>query len=144
MKIYSERPLADFEPWSGAVRVYDRIYNAGLLEHLESILEEEYPDGIDETELDDLFWFESDYIYGLCGLRTEDEIREDLADTRSQHQDLMSDYILETEEIEAEWTAASVEELKTMWQELYDEEYRDEIEELERTIADLERELDEA
>lgn len=141
MKIYAEKSLRDFRPWSGAVRTYERIYNAGLIDCLEEFLEEEYPDGMDETQLNDLLWFEPDYILACCGLRSEDEIRDELSDARQRLQDLTHDYLVETEEMESEDEGYSTDELCAMWQELYDDYYRDEIEDLRSTIADLEREL---
>ena len=35
-------------------------------------------DDIEETELNDLLWFEPDTVYELVGLPTESEIREDI------------------------------------------------------------------
>jgi hypothetical protein len=45
--------------WSGAL---DRVkcLSDDELNTIISILAEEYPDGIDETELNDFFWFEDD------------------------------------------------------------------------------------
>ena len=73
-EIYSELDLNTFEAWSGAVNTLDRIRREGKCEELESILEENYPEGIDETELNDLLWFESETVYEWVGLRTESEI----------------------------------------------------------------------
>lgn len=54
MRIYSKLDLNTFEAWSGAVNTLDRIRREGKCEGLESVLEENYPEGIDETELNDL------------------------------------------------------------------------------------------
>ena len=44
------------------------------LDSLESILETEiYPDGIGETELNDLFWFEDEYLCELLGIDFEND-----------------------------------------------------------------------
>jgi hypothetical protein len=142
MKIYQDISLLDFHPWSGAVRTYDRLYNAGMLQSLEAILEDEYPDGIDATELNDLLWFDSEWVLNLCGLRGEDEILSDIADARSQIDDLMSDYLEETREAEEGCESMPCSDLKSLWEEIYDENYRDEIEELEQTIFELEKELE--
>lgn len=74
MKIYSEKSLADFSFWGGAVSTAQRIWDErGLegFEQLESILEDLYPDGIDETTLNDLLWFESDTVYEWIGIDGE-------------------------------------------------------------------------
>lgn len=130
MRIYSEKSLRDFQPWSGAVRMYDRLYNAGLLDAFEAFLESEYPEGIDETELNDMLWFDQDYVCAVCGLRSESEIIGELSDARAELQDLRDEY------------ADSLEDADDP-AELYDSEYRDEIEELEKRISELESELDE-
>ena len=73
MKIYRELDLTRFEPWSGAVDTYNTIYNADKLEELECLLEELYPEGIDETQLNDLLWFDSKWLYETLGISEEDE-----------------------------------------------------------------------
>ena len=143
MKIYTEKSLGEFQPWAGALHTYERICNAGLLDDLEAHLEAEYPDGIDETCLNDLFWFDSDYILSCCGLRSESEIQDELSDARSQLQDLLADYSSEAEDMASECDMADDEELRLARQKLYDQYYRSEIEDLESTISDLERELKE-
>ena len=141
MRIYSEKSLADFEPWSGAVSTYERINNAGMLDALESFLEDEYPDGIDETDLNDLFWFDSEYVLNCCGLRSEDEIRSEIEDATDRIRELNADYLAEAEEMDLE-SGLYGEDLQKSWEELYDENYRDEIEELEIEIQSLRRELE--
>lgn len=72
MKIITETSLENFGFWSGAKYTAERITEAGKWDELEEILEEMYPDGIDETNLNDFLWFDSDYIYELLGME-EDE-----------------------------------------------------------------------
>ena len=76
MKIYKELDLTSFEPWNGAIDTYNTIYNADKLNDLELLLEELYPDGIDETQLNDLLWFESDWLYESLGISEEEESEE--------------------------------------------------------------------
>lgn len=52
-----------YTPWSGAVSTWEEIQEANKVDELEFLLEEIYPEGIDETKLNDLLWFESDFIY---------------------------------------------------------------------------------
>lgn len=76
MKIYTEQSLAGFEFWSGAEDTAQRIWEERGeegWEQLEAIFEEMYPDGIDETELNDIFWFESETIYRWLGIGDENE-----------------------------------------------------------------------
>ena len=72
MKLYRELDLTRFEAWSGAVDTYNTIYNAGKLNELEFLLEELYPDGIEETQLNDLLWFDSEWVLETLGI-SEDE-----------------------------------------------------------------------
>ena len=73
MKIYSEISLENFEAWSGAVDTLNRVREAGKCDELESIIEELYPDGMSETELNDLLWFEPETIYEWLGIEEEEE-----------------------------------------------------------------------
>ena len=75
MKIYGEKSLANFSFWSGAVATADRIWaerGAEGWNELEAILEDAYPDGIDETALNDLLWFEADIVYEWLGIDDEE------------------------------------------------------------------------
>ena len=79
MKIISETSLAHFEFWSGAKDTANRIWEEKGEEgfkQLEAILEDLYPDGIDETQLNDLLWFEPETVYEWLGIEDEDEEEE--------------------------------------------------------------------
>ena len=73
MKIYKEDSLRNFEFWSGA---RDRVQylTADELDTIETILEDIYPDGIDETTVNDIFWFEEDTIAEWLGYNDFEEI----------------------------------------------------------------------
>ena len=71
MKIYREENLLDFDFWSGA-RTFAMKLDDDELCQIESILEDLYPDGIDETGINDFFWFESETICEWLGT-TEEE-----------------------------------------------------------------------
>lgn len=64
-EIYS---LTDFDPWSGAVSTYETL-NYEQLKQLDSILEEYYPEGMTDTQVNDILWFETDWIAELLGFR---------------------------------------------------------------------------
>lgn len=74
MKLYRELDLTRFEPWSGAVDTYNTICNAEKLNDLEFLLEELYPERIEETQLNDLLWFESEWLLESLGINEEEEI----------------------------------------------------------------------
>lgn len=49
--------------WSGAVDTLNTISNEGKEDDLMELLDELYPDGVDETELNDFLAFDDDYIF---------------------------------------------------------------------------------
>ena len=73
MKLYTEKSLHDFEPWSGATETYKYLDDHDLLDALEENLNDLYPDGMDETELNDLLWFDAETIFDWLGI----EVNED-------------------------------------------------------------------
>lgn len=84
MKIYKEESLSNFEWWSGAVATADRIWEERGTEgwnELEAILEDAYPDGMDETELNDLLWFEPETIFEWLGIGDEENENEEEEET---------------------------------------------------------------
>lgn len=72
MLISYELNLENFEAWSGAIHTLDRIRKAGLCEQLEFILEDLFPNGLTEVQLNDLLWFEPELIYEWLGISDED------------------------------------------------------------------------
>lgn len=66
MKIYKETSLTNFEFWSGATYTAKYLTDSEL-ESIEAQLEELYPDGLSETQVNDLFWFEDNFIAEMLG-----------------------------------------------------------------------------
>lgn len=62
-----------YTPWSGAIDTYNTIEEAGKLEEFESLIDELYPDGIEEVTLNDILWFEPEFILESLGLSEEEE-----------------------------------------------------------------------
>ena len=73
MKVYREITIADFEAWAGAVVTRGRIIEAGKEDEFDTLIEELYPDGIDETGLNDILWFDDEWIFEALGITDEDE-----------------------------------------------------------------------
>ena len=86
MKIYSEIPLSRFEFWSGA-----KEFAAQLTEEqfdmVDSYLEDNYPDGISETDINDLFWFDQNLIRELADMPCEE-----LNEVPEEAQKVLADY----------------------------------------------------
>ena len=133
MTITYELDLSSFQAWSGAKDTLDRIQREGKCAELENILEELYPDGMTETELNDLLWFDSESVYEWLGIRSEKQIEreikeaeEELAEVQSNLEDDLDDDELTTEE-----RAEII------------ESYQPDIDEIKERIADLKEELSE-
>lgn len=109
MKIYSEQSLADFKFWSGAETTAQRIWEeqgSEGFDQLEAILEDLYPDGIDETDLNDLLWFDADTVYEWLGIEdeeedddeddedTDDDGEEDEEDDEEEETEPANDYVI--------------------------------------------------
>lgn len=62
--------LADFDAWSGGEHTKCKIIEADLGVEFMEALEEHYPDGLTETELNDVLWFEDGWCYELVGLNS--------------------------------------------------------------------------
>lgn len=65
--------LNDFNAWSGAVEVKEHICNEGGGQAFMTALEDAYPNGINETALNDLLWFSPEYCYDLAGVEAPSE-----------------------------------------------------------------------
>lgn len=74
MKLITETNLTDFECWSGARHFFNKLTYQEL-KTISSELEELYPDGMTDTQINDLFWFDEDFICQMIG-EDLDEILE--------------------------------------------------------------------
>ena len=73
MKIITETSLDNFEAWEGAKQTLQKIREAGKVEDLEMLLDDIYPDGIDDVKLNDILWFEDDWVFESLGMKPEEE-----------------------------------------------------------------------
>ena len=72
MLIKTETNLRNFKAWSGAVDTKKIILDVGLEEEFEMLIDELYPDGLTDTELNDLLWFDSGWILENLGIKEEE------------------------------------------------------------------------
>ena len=133
MTITYELDLNSFQAWSGAKDTLDRIQREGKCAELENILEELYPDGMTETELNDLLWFDSESVYEWLGIRSEEQIRKEIKEAEDELADMQSDLEddLDDDELTTEERAEII------------ESYQPDIDEIKERIADLKEELSE-
>ena len=73
MIIKTETNLRNFETWSGATETKNLILDAGLEEEFEGLIDELYPNGLTDTELNDILWFDADWILENLGIKEEEE-----------------------------------------------------------------------
>jgi hypothetical protein len=66
MKLFKEESLSNFQFWSGAEDHAEKLTSKEL-DQIESELESQYPDGIDENELNDFFRFDFETILKWIG-----------------------------------------------------------------------------
>ncbi len=77
MKTFNEnQTLANFEAWSGGKDTKVEILKADKGEEFDNLIEELYPEGLSETTLNDLLWFERDWLFKLLHISEEDENEE--------------------------------------------------------------------
>lgn len=58
MTITTEVSLENFEAWSGAICRLDTLREKGACDEVERYLEEIFPDGMSDTDVNDYLWFE--------------------------------------------------------------------------------------
>ena len=132
MTITYELDLNSFEAWSGAKDTLDKIIDEGKCEELEGILEDMYPDGMTETELNDLLWFESESIYEWLGIRSKEQIRKEIREAEQELNEMEDDMANDLDD----------ETLTQEEREEIIESYQDDINEIKERIAELKEELE--
>lgn len=121
MTITCDLDLNSFNAWNGAVDTLNRIQREGKCEELENILEDLYPDGMTETQLNDLLWFDSEQVYEWLGIRNEEQIRKEIKEAEDE---------LDDEDLTTEERADII------------DSYQPDIDEIKERIADLNEELE--
>lgn len=133
MTIRYELNLETFEAWNGAVRTLDRVRREGKCNELDQVLEELYPDGMSEIELNDLLRYDADSVYAWLGMRSEKQIREEIEEVEYDLEKLEKDL-----EYDLDDKGLSQEER----QEIIDD-YTEQINSYKEQIKELKEELEE-
>lgn len=133
MTITYDLDLNSFNAWSGAVDTLDRIQREGKCEELENILEDLFSDGMTETQLNDLLWFDSEQVYEWLGIRSETKVKEEMKEAEEELAKMES------------WLKEDLDDEDLTEEERADiiEEYQSDIDEIMERIADLKEELGE-
>lgn len=76
MKIYKEESLSNFDFWSGGKNNADKLTSEEL-DQIEATLENLYlPDGMEDTQINDLFWFDFETVLEWIGKKECSECGE--------------------------------------------------------------------
>ena len=76
MKYVKEESLRNFQFWSGAADKVQSLTNEDL-DNIEAALEDCFGENMPtETDINDLFWFDSDYIAEILGYEDWDDLIE--------------------------------------------------------------------
>lgn len=75
MRIYKEETIKTYGAWGGAKPLVDRLTDSEA-STIELYIEECYPDGLNEIELNDILWIEDEWV--LCEMlgMTNEEYEE--------------------------------------------------------------------
>ena len=65
IKITKEMTLCQFEAWAGAKDRLEKIIEKDLVNEVEEMIAEIWPNGASETEINDFLWFDIDGYYNL-------------------------------------------------------------------------------
>ena len=77
MKVFKEVSISNFKAWSGAKDTQARIIECDKESEFDQLIEELYPDGIEDTHLNDILWFASEWVYEMLGITEEEEEEEE-------------------------------------------------------------------
>ena len=77
MKIIREISISNFEAWCGAEDMINVIIEHDKVEDFDYAIEELYPDGITEVELNDILRFDTEFVYSIIGIEEEEEEEEE-------------------------------------------------------------------
>ena len=77
MKIISEISIVNFDAWSGAIDTQKKIVDTNNVENFDSYIEELYPDGLTDTHLNDILWFDSENVFEYLGISEDEETDEE-------------------------------------------------------------------
>ena len=61
-----------FKPWGGAKDVWELIVAQDKLDALDAALEDMYPDGLTTTDLNDILWFEQEWLFDTLDIDPSD------------------------------------------------------------------------
>jgi hypothetical protein len=73
MKVITETTLRNFDAWAGGLDTKCEIVDHNLDKAFDAIIEELYPEGLTNSKLNDILWFDREWCYGILGIKFEEE-----------------------------------------------------------------------
>ena len=71
--IIDNASISNFDAWSGAISTKETIINNDKENDFDNLIDELYPDGLTDTQLNDLLWHDSDWVLEQLGIEEEEE-----------------------------------------------------------------------
>jgi len=68
MKIYQHQSLRTFKGWGEAIKTINSILEEGMEDEFEYLIEELYPNGIEERKLNDILADDRDWVFEQLGI----------------------------------------------------------------------------
>ena len=68
---YEINNIDEFEAWSGAIPTRNAIIENHKQDEFMFILEDIFPDGCSETELNDFLWFDDEFIFSALDIKQD-------------------------------------------------------------------------
>ena len=63
--------FSDYQPWAGARDTYALIDRYCRLDELDELISKCYPDGLTDNLLNDILWFESEWVLSSLGIEVD-------------------------------------------------------------------------
>jgi hypothetical protein len=63
--------LKNFDAWSGAIDTKETILDNGKEKDFDFLIEDLYPNGITQTQLNDILWHDAEWVYKNLNIREE-------------------------------------------------------------------------
>lgn len=76
-KILIDFDLEEFDAWSQAISTKERIIEEGKQEEFNNLINELYPNGVEEVQVNDILWHDWEWVYENLGITDEEDEDEE-------------------------------------------------------------------
>jgi hypothetical protein len=60
--------MTDFRAWEGAKSTLEAVIKAEKIDELAALVNEIFPDGAEDVQINDFLWFDTEYIFEHLGI----------------------------------------------------------------------------